>query len=96
MPESKWLSGVFAPYMTGETAPQLPGDKRILMISMSLIPLSKDAFAYSSFPARVFTANTTTIYASAMTLTQMLAFTLPILRKIRDKIAAAAATTTPH
>jgi hypothetical protein len=46
--------------------------------------------AYNIFPARELTVNTVAIYAKAMTFIQMLALSLPILRKTRDKIAATA------
>ena len=48
---------------------------------------------YNIFPARELTTNTVTIYAKAMTFIQMLALSLPFLRRIRDKITAIAATT---
>ena len=49
--------------------------------------------AYNIFPARKLTVNTAAIYTKAMTFIQMLALSLPFFRKIRDKIAAVAATT---
>ena len=48
--------------------------------------------AYNIFPARELTAHTVAIYAKAMTFIQMLALSLPFLRKTRDKITATAAT----
>ena len=48
---------------------------------------------YNIFPARELTANTVAIYTKAMTFIQMLALSLPFLRKTRDQIAATAATT---
>ena len=47
--------------------------------------------AYNIFPARELTVNTTAMYAKAITFVQMLAFIFSILRKMKDKITAAAA-----